>query len=385
MSINPYTSAPLNLGHIPVLYTERGFEESILKYITPQHPVEKQNIIIEGEKGIGKTTLITKIQFQLKQEKKRLPLLYSLTQMTNYRWFLTDVLKKSLEFQEKNMASGEEESKLMALLQNDTKLRYVNTGTLESYFVQYTTGDIILIIDNANYILTNMPELKNLIISQGFTMNPILILCFVDNDLTSFMEKDTLGFFDRFGTTLKISKMTYPQVEDMIKKRLAWTDMEDVKLESFLSHDQLQNIYSYFQGFPRGIISVCRNLYDRYLQIGNVTDIDVSKEIVSYQNKVSSRRLARLNDFKKEIVTSIYNADEEIVYRDIFTQITNEEKPKSKANLSIALSELVADGIVIKVDKGIYSLADDIHHLLDEVGNVDKLREYTAHISNEDI
>lgn len=390
MSVNPYTSAPLSFGHINVLYTERGMEEDFMRYMYPQHPMEKQNIIIEGEKGIGKTTLLMKIQYQLKQDGKKLPLMYTLTQMTNYRIFLIDVLTNSLEYtQDKRGGLSDEEAQLLALLQNEVKLKYTSTGVLETQFLKHTTEDTVIFIDNANYMLTNIIEMKNLFVAHGFNLKPVFILCFVDTDLTLFMEQDAMGFFDRFGTTLKVKKMTFDQVEDMILKRLKWASPEtEENLDKFLSHDQLKYIYTYFEGFPRGIISVCRNLYDIFTLHKNVTDIDVGKEMIKYQNKLSTRHVLSLNPFKKDIVMIIYGADGEVTYKSIFTQINpsegevlNDESKKrkrSKANLSIALSELVTEGIVTKIDRGIYTLSDEIYHLLNEVGSIDKIDEYWA-------
>jgi archaellum biogenesis ATPase FlaH len=378
MAINPYTSAPLAIHQIIPLYTERGIEENILKHIKWKNEVEKQNIIIEGEKGIGKTTLLTKIHYQLTRENNRLILMYTMTQNTNYRSFLADVLKKNLEYVKNKGKLESSQEQLLLILQNESKLKYVNTGTLENYFLEKTTKDTVIIIDNANYILSNIPEIKNLFIAHGFTLKPVFILCFVDTDLTSFMEKDTMGFFDRFGSVLKVSKMNYEQVEDMVMKRLRWTDIDpNTKLEDFLTPNHLRDIFMYFQGYPRGIITVCRNLYDVFTAKGTVTDVDVAREMMAYQNKLNTRKILQLSNFKQEVVSAIYVCGDDATYNSIFNQVcTIDGKKRSKPNLSISLAELVASGVVTKIEKGVYNIADDIRHLLDEVGGVDKVAIY---------
>jgi type II secretory pathway predicted ATPase ExeA len=219
---------PFTLDVIPQLFTGyAGQVNAVMEKIATR----SGHLLVYGDKGVGKTTLLRWLTDKLKKENSyavyvaRPPINFD--DMTSY--VANEILgKRHWWSRRKKTYTIYELEGMMKRLKKPVVILLDEAHEFTAVIEQQmrTLGDI----QGVNYVLAGLPEAREKI------------------------KKDSPPFFDRIILEVYLEHLSLEETRDMIKKRIEDAGGKDVKP---FTNEAIENIYKMSRGRPRMILKVC--------------------------------------------------------------------------------------------------------------------------------
>jgi type II secretory pathway predicted ATPase ExeA len=212
---------PFALTVNPALFT--GYSSQV-KSIMEKLGTRSGHILVYGDKGVGKTTLLRWLVDNLKQE--------------NHAVY---VARPPLNFDDLIRL-------VVSALKGSSRKKY-SLYEVED-LVKKAKKPVVLLIDEAHEVTA---EIEQQMRSLGDIERVNLVLAGLP-ETREKIKKDSPPLFDRIILEVSIEHLSLEETQDMIKKRIEDAGGQDVKP---FTNDAINNIFKMSRGRPRMILKVC--------------------------------------------------------------------------------------------------------------------------------
>ena len=343
LNLNPFSVEPLFNSDVERFMVGREREIKLCY----REIANRNNILIYGLKGMGKTTLLNYLKVKLKEENV---IVAYFNMPSSVRQFLLSLLSSLIKDNDEPtnidatlyhriLKDVDRYSKSPASLPVISLERYI-----EKYIQMFSTDFPIVVLIDELHSITKKTDvyLNSYLCTYLFKENFI----FVASGLTTFYkpnEPTISALRDRFPTQIPLNPLSDKEIEEMIYKRLQSAMIEENSFN--FPENILELVCEYSQGNPRVVMILCKDLVDMFAE-GYPLNKDTFTKIAKNHNLLYSQRLLDgLNERTREVYRLILKYSPTTPSK--LSAITN----LSPQNLHYHFNILYMNGLIKKINK----------------------------------
>lgn len=343
---NPFSPSPLGTDRsLSDLFVDREVE---LKNAVAAVQLGK-NLLIAGERGIGKTTLINAARRTISRKEKDVliidvPLLDLATSATSD----PTPLLRALTLELQKHVSGDRPLTLQRLREHNEFVRAISDTlvpdlllVIESFVKQLQKNHkrIVLVFDNVDKTsldLTMLSGARDVL----WKMNAVYVFSANMKQHDRLVDSAMEPFFQR----IILRRFNQAETRELLNRRLA--PMSDKDLRDIIDADLVANIQRLSGGNPRLALLMCEEGFKRASsrRADRVTALDIS----SYLNDRLESELYR------ELVNILSTRPERLSVKEIHELLGKKDVVVSRSRVSQLLAELTRRGLVYMEKSGRY-------------------------------